>query len=179
MEQGKQKVAFWLMPAADARAVFTSLINDLAERLDAPVFEPHVTLQGAELEERRAIELLGTFAAGSAPLQLHVASVEFSGRYTKTLYVQFRPSAEAAELSNAIARSAGENGYQFDPHLSLLYKTLSDAVKSELARETKISLAQVSFDAVQLVRIPRAIERAEDVRAWRTIAQRPLTGTSR
>jgi hypothetical protein len=61
----------------------------------------------------------------------------------------------------------------------LLYKTLPEAVKSELARETNIPLEQVHFDAVQLVSIPRAIKRAEDVRAWRTIAERRLTGTSK
>ena len=179
MEQGKQKVAFWLMPAAEPRAVFTSLINVLAARFDAPVFEPHVTLQGAELQEERAIELLDAIAATSAPLHLQPSGVEFSDKYTKTLYVQFRPSEKAAELSNVITRAICDNGYQFDPHLSLLYKTLPEATKTELARETNIPLEQVHFDAVQLVSIPRAIKRAEDVRAWRTIAERRLTGTSK
>lgn len=174
MEQGKQTVTFWLLPAADAKAVFTSLINDLAERVDAPAFEPHVTLQSAELEERRALELLDTVAATSGPLQLQVAGVEFSEKYTKTLYLQFQPSDEAAGLSNAIARVVGDNGYKFDPHLSLLYKTMPAFAKEELAREIVIPLEQVSFDAVQLVSIPRAIERAEDVRAWRTLAERRL-----
>ena len=179
MEQGKQKVAFWLMPAADDKAVFTSLINDLAERLDAPVFEPHVTLQGAELEEQRAIELLETIRATTAPLQLQVAGLESSEKYTKTLYVQFQPSPEASSISAAITRAIGANGYHFDPHLSLLYKSLPQGIRAERARETKVSLEQVSFDAVQLVSIPRAIEGADDVRAWRTIAERRLTGTSR
>ena len=178
MEQGKEKLTYWLMPADDAKAAFTSLIRDLAERLDAPVFEPHVTLQAGALPDERAIDLLGTIATTHAPLQLQVAGVEFSEKYTKTLYVQFRPSSEASAMSDAIASAIRENGYEFDPHLSLLYKTLPDAVKAELARETKISLEQVTFDAVQLVRIPRRIEGPEDVRAWRTIAERRLTGTS-
>lgn len=179
MEQGKHKVTFWLMPAAEAKAVFTSLINDLAQRLGAPVFEPHVTLQAAALPEERAIELLDAVAAAYAPLQLQVAGVEFSEEYTKTLYVQFQPSPEASAISDALARAFGDNSYRFDPHLSLLYKTLPPAATAELARETKIPLEQVSFDAVQLVSIPQAIERAEDVRAWRTIAERRLTGTSK
>ena len=179
MEQGKEKVAFWLMPAADAKGVFISLINDLAQHLDAPVFEPHVTLHGAALPEHRAIALLEMIATTSAPLQLHVAGLEFSEKYTKTLYVQFRPSPEASAMSDAIAGAVGDHSYHFDPHLSLLYKTLPEAAKAELARETKIPLERVSFDAVQLVSIPRAIEGPDDVRAWRTIAERPLTGASK
>ena len=179
MEQGKKKVAFWLMPAADAKAVFVSLVNDLAERLDAPVFEPHVTLQGAEIDECNAIELLERLAETGGPLQLHVHRVAFSEKYTKTLYVQFRPSAEASELSNAIARATGDNGYEFDPHLSLLYKTMSKGAKEELAREIEIPDGQVSFDKIKLVHIPRAIRGPDDVHAWRPIAERHLTGPPR
>ena len=179
MEEREQKVAFWVMPAADAKAVFTSLIDDLAERLDAPRFEPHVTLGGAALEEPCAIELLDTIAAAHAPLRLQVAGVDCSEEYTKTLYVQFQPSIEASAMSDALARGISDDGYHFDPHLSLLYKTMSEAGKAELARETRIPLEQVKFDAVQLVSIPRAIKGPDDVRAWRTIAERRLTGTSK
>ena len=179
MEQGKQTFAFWLMPAAEAKAVFASVINDLAERLDAPAFEPHVTLHGAEIEERNAIELLERVAEMRGPLQLHVDRVAFSEKYTKTLYAQFRPSEEATELSNAIARSTADNGYEFDPHLSLLYKTMSPTAKEELAHEIRIKHEQVSFDAIKLVHIPRAIRGPDDVHAWRTIAERRLTGTSK
>ena len=179
MEQGKQKVAFWLMPAAEAKAVFASLINPLAERFDAPAFEPHVTLQGADTEERNAIGLLERIAATNAPLEMQVDRVAFSDKYTKTLYLQFRASEEAAELSNAIARAVGDDRYQFDPHLSLLYKTMSEAAKEELAREIQMPNGQITFDAIKLVQIPRAIEGPDDVHAWRSIAERPLTGTSK
>ena len=177
MEPGKQKVAFWLMPAADAKAVFTSLINDLAQRFEAPAFEPHVTLQSADIEDRNAIGLLERIAETRGLLHLQVDRAAFSDKYTKTLYVQFRPSEEATELSNAIARFVCDNGYEFDPHLSLLYKTMSRAAKEELAREIKVPDGQVSFDAIKLVHIPREIRGPDDVHAWRTIAERRLTGT--
>lgn len=173
-------MAFWLVPAADAKAYFESLINDLAARLEAPAFEPHVTLQGAEMEEGSAIELLDDIAAVSAPLQLDVDGVECSEKYTKTLYVQFRASEEASGISDAVARAVGRrSGYKFDPHLSLLYKTMPEEVKKELARETQIPFARVSFDAVKLLSVPTAIKAPQDVHAWRIIAERALTGRSR
>ena len=174
----KQKLAFWLMPAADAKTFFTSMIDELARRLEAPAFEPHVTLQGAGVEQKRAIELLQNVATSSAAVQLQIAGIEFSDKYTKTLYVQFRPSAEASAISGQIADGVGSRGgYEFDPHLSLLYKTLAQTEKEELAREIKIPFEQVIFDTVKLVSVPTSIKGPADVHAWRTLAEYPLSGS--
>src|SRR6266496_4609929 len=37
-------IAYWLIPAEPARGFFQGVINDLARRYDAPLFEPHVTI---------------------------------------------------------------------------------------------------------------------------------------
>lgn len=176
MNSEKQKLAFWLMPSADAKPSFVSLVEELARRLEAPAFEPHVTLQGAELDELHAVALLEKIAGRYAPVDLQIGGIEFSEKYTKTLYVQFRSSNEASAISSAIADSAASTGgYKFDPHLSLLYKTVSAAEKQELARRIKLPFEAVRFDAVKLVSVPTPVEGPEDVRAWRTIAERPLS----
>jgi 2'-5' RNA ligase len=179
MDSDEQKFAFWLMPAGDAKDFFASLVDELAARLNAPRFEPHVTLQGAEMDERHATGVLDAIATANAPLELQVAGVQFSGKYTKTLYVQFRPSAAASAISDAIATAAGsDSAYQFDPHLSLLYKTMGETEKEELARNIDIPFRAVRFDSVKLIHVPCTIKAPEDVHAWRTVAERPLTGRS-
>ena len=40
----KKMTAFWLMPAAEEKQLFSALIRILAHELKARVFEPHVTL---------------------------------------------------------------------------------------------------------------------------------------
>src|SRR6267378_6638567 len=37
-------IAYWLIPAEPAHSFFQGVINDLARRYDAPLFEPHVTV---------------------------------------------------------------------------------------------------------------------------------------
>ena len=180
MAEEKQKLAFWLVPAPDSKSFFAGVIEELAQRFAGPVFEPHVTLRGAELDESRALDLLEKVAAASGPLQLRIRGVDFSEKYTRTLYVQFQSSVDASRASAAFAKGAGsQNGYEFDPHLSLLYKTMPDAAKAELAREIRIPFDHVSFDALKLVSVPGPIEAPEDVEAWRMLAERRLTGTAR
>ena len=171
----REKLAFWLMPAADAKATFASLVDELARRFEAPPFEPHVTLRGAELEQQHAIDVLETIAGSSAPLELQISGLAFSEKFTKTLYVQFASSRDASAMSDAIAQAVQSGGdYNFDPHLSLLYKTMPEAQKQELLREIKLPLDQVRFDNVKVVSVPASIEGPEDVHAWRTVAERRL-----
>ena len=81
-------VAFWLSPAAGPREFFLGLIKDLAQRFQAPVFEPHVTLCGGEMPEERALEILRNLCIRE-PIELEITGVEHSEKYTKTLFVQF------------------------------------------------------------------------------------------
>ena len=163
------------MPSADAKPFFASVIGELAERLEAPAFEPHVTLQGGKLDEQAAIALLERVAACTAPLRLQIAGIEYSEKFTKTLYVQFKASAEASAISAEFASGMGsDGGYEFDPHLSLLYKDMPERDKERLARELTFPFDNVSFDGVKLVSVPASIKTPEDVRAWRTLGERRL-----
>jgi putative hydrolase of the HAD superfamily len=165
-------LVFWLMPAADAQIVFSGMINELAARFDAPAFEPHVTICGADVAEVEATKILREVPARE-PIALEVSGVEFSEKYTKSLFVQFRPSPElrslAAELQNPLG-SADE----LNPHLSLLYKEMPLARKADAARTVTLPFRSVTFDCVQTIVAPAAITRREEVEAWRTVAQRRL-----
>ena len=48
METCEQIITYWICPAAPARNQLASIIGGLARRLDAPVFEPHVTIYSAD-----------------------------------------------------------------------------------------------------------------------------------
>ena len=91
---GRQILAFWLIPAEPARSFFRSLISDLATRFDSPVFEPHLTLYVTTPENENAGELLERGLGNSKPHRLSISSIDFSDKFTKTLFVQFRNDME-------------------------------------------------------------------------------------
>jgi hypothetical protein len=41
-------IAYWLIPSEPAHSIFKRIINQLARRWNAPVFEPHVTIHVGE-----------------------------------------------------------------------------------------------------------------------------------
>ena len=173
MKDETRMLAFWLLPASPAREYFQSLIEDLAQRFDAPAFEPHLTLYGAPFDDAKYSLLPGMQLSGS--VELEIEGIEFSEKYTKTLFVQFRLEAELTELSAAVARAFGnENGPELNPHLSLIYKTMPNAEKEELARTLQLPFNRVRFEVVKAVVTPSTIDSREGVESWRTVWEKSL-----
>lgn len=170
-------IAFWLLPSAADREIIRSLVVDLAQRCDAPAFEPHVTLQAGDFEEATALRCLDEIGFGAVDLE--VRSIRFSDAFTKTVFVQFAPSADAAELSAQIGNALGAAGaYQFDPHLSLIYKSMSDSQKRSIALEVALPFTRVRFDAVRLIAGAAHTRTRQDVESWRTLGERHFSETS-
>ncbi len=169
-----EMVAFWLLPGEREREFFSDVIRDLAIRFDAPIFEPHLTLYGGAISRERAARVLETLTAPPA-LRLEIEGVVFSDEFTKTLFLQFRPSGEARELSRRIAETTeSDSEYRFDPHLSLIYAALPEAEKVELARTIEMPFESVMFDALRTIICPARINERADVEAWRNLAERRL-----
>ncbi|MDQ6622751.1 MAG: 2'-5' RNA ligase family protein [Verrucomicrobiota bacterium] len=165
-------IAFWLVPAPSAREFFSEVIRELAERHDAPRFEPHLTIGFGALEEARAAEILRNLSIRET-ITLQIAGLEHSAKYTKTLFVQFHatPQLEAlrAELQKATASS-----YELNPHLSLLYREMPEAARAAAAAAISIPFREVAFEFVQSIITPIPITRPEEVEAWRTLGSRRL-----
>jgi Cyclic phosphodiesterase-like protein len=169
-------IAYWLIPSEPAHSFFQRIINDLARRCDAPVFEPHVTIHvGADrtdatknaLDAARECKLIGLTPLG----------IDQSDEFTKTLFVHFAMSAELRKI-NGIMRQATDDSshYQLKPHLSLLYKNLAVATRRELAASINVPLSEVTFDAIKAVRCVSPMKSGEEVEAWHVVAAASLSG---
>lgn len=168
------QLAYWLIPAQAERVLFSSIIEILAQELDAPVFEPHLTLyttaQGHTVAKKRLREL------EAQSFSLSIREVQFSAAFTKTLFVRFRPSATLNHLVARMQRGAGDPLKMIaDPHLSLCYKKLPARSKREIAAAIELPLGKVVFDSLKLVVSPVPIRSADEIKAWRVLTRKKLS----
>ena len=170
-------LTYWLIPAEPARSYFRSLICDFALRLDAPVFEPHVTLYVTKAADENPAGVLQSALANLKPLRLSLTGLDCSDKFTKTLYVQFQPDAALRRLSEKLrAASVSQGEYELNPHLSLIYKTMAPEAKRRIMNSLNLAFTETYFDSVKAVISPAKIESREDVETWRIVAMQPLTG---
>jgi hypothetical protein len=170
-------IAYWLIPSEPAHSFFQRIINDLARRCDAPVFEPHVTIHvGADRAD--AVETaLGDVARRCRRIGLTPLEIDQSEEFIKTLFVQFGMSVELRKISDIVREAANDSSqYELKPHLSLLYKNLGAATRRELAASIKLPASEVTFHTIQAVRCLSPTESRADVEAWHVVAAASLSG---
>jgi 2'-5' RNA ligase len=170
-------IAYWLVPTEPARNYFRSLIHDLAQRYDAPQFEPHVTIHvGANCTD--AVDgALSKAARGCERIVLQALEVSGSSEFIKTLFVQFAVTTQLQRLNQSIRAAAQDaSDYQLNPHLSLLYKTMSIQDRRLLTHSIEVPFPEVTFDSLKAVRCISPTRCRADVEAWRVVATEKLSG---
>jgi hypothetical protein len=177
MEKCEKIITYWLCLAEPERSHFARLIGELAVRFDAPAFEPHVTIHVTSAEREKPETVLDQTVKGCRPYRLSVLELDYSDKYTKTLFVQLVPDAALAQLSEDLRRaSISPSDYQLNPHISLLYKTMDEETKRRLAASIILPLTALNFSSVKAVLSSAEIKSRADVEAWRVIAECSLTG---
>jgi 2'-5' RNA ligase len=169
-------IAYWLIPSEPAHSFFQRIINDLARRFDAPVFEPHVTIHVGADRADAAKNALGDAARECKLIGLTPLGIDQSDEFTKTLFVDFPVSAELRNINGIIREAANDSShYQLKPHLSLLYQNLAAPTRRELTASINVPLFEVTFNAIKAVRSVSPTESGADVEAWQVVAAASLS----
>jgi 2'-5' RNA ligase len=169
-------IAYWLIPSEPAHSFFQQIINDLARRCDAPVFEPHLTIHVGADRADAAENAPGAAALKCKAIELTPLGIDQSDEFIKTLFVQFAMSAELRKINNVICEAANNSGqYELKPHLSLLYKEMEAAARRELADSIDVPFSEVTFDAIKAVRCVSPTQSRADVEAWHVVQAQALS----
>ena len=170
-------IAYWLIPAEPAHRFLQRIINDLARRYNAPVFEPHVTIHVGADRADAAENALGDGARDCQLIGLTPLGIDQSDEFIKTLFVQFAMSVELRKIDDILRELTNDSSQnELKPHLSLLYTSLAAATRRELAASIKVPPSEVTFDAIQAVRCVSPAQSRADVEAWRVVAAAFLSG---
>jgi 2'-5' RNA ligase len=168
-------IAYWLLPTEPARSYFQSVINDLAERYNAPEFEPHVTVHVGMDFTNSVDDALSKAVRGRKGIVLQALEISSSSEFIRTLFVQFALNRQLQQLNRSI-RTAEQipSDYQLNPHLSLLYKRMSNRDRRLLTHSMEMPFPEVVFDSLKAVQCISPTQSRADVEAWRVVAEKPL-----
>ena len=167
--------SLWLTPSDSMRALLRATIRQLAAQLDAVDFEPHVTVFSGLSTDSEARDVARRIAGQFAPIELTADRLDHSELFTKSLFVQFEQSAILKRMFETAATSFSRpSSYRLNPHLSLLYKRLSEASRVKLCETLDVPKGSYRFDRVRMIETELPIEDDGPIRRWRTISDDPL-----
>ena len=182
MKKTKSPVlAYWLLPAEPFAEYFTILIRTLAKRFDAAAFAPHVTLYaGPEIVGDSPERILLEATRKRSRIVMRHEGISHSDEFTKTVYVKFEETDEIIKLSEQISQSHSHSyGYEFQPHLSLIYAALKADQREEVIASCVLPFSEIAFDRVTAMVAPAKTESRADVEAWKSVCgAHPLSGSN-
>lgn len=169
-------IAYWIIPTEPARSYFQNVIRDLAQRYDAPLFEPHVTIHVGANYADTVDRALSKVANDNEQIVLQPLEVSSSPEFIKTFFVQFAMNRQLKQINQSIRATEKESSeYQVNPHLSLLYKRMSIQDRRLLAGSIEVPFPEVAFDSLEAVQCISPTESRADVEAWRVLATQKLS----
>src|SRR3954463_808169 len=165
-----QEIVFWLVPAKPEVELFRGLVHILARQLNAPHFEPHLTL-GLAKDLASAKKALRQVKA--RPISLRLGGVDFSDEFRRTIFVRMAPNPSLEKLVRDLT---GRKMHPHTLHVSLVYKKLPLRAQKELAKTIKLPFGKVVFDSVRIVRCTTPTNTRKDVEGWQVLGSKRLTG---
>jgi 2'-5' RNA ligase len=162
----------WVKPDGEAHRRFASLIVRLAQEMNAPVFEPHMTLLGnLGGEEEELVGRTTQLAAALKPFEVALGTPDCRDTYFQCVFLHAADTPlllDAHRLARRLFDHAPLASYM--PHLSLLYGLYPVERKRMVIARLPGDLPQsIHVEAVSLIRTD-----SDDPKDWHEMSAAKL-----
>jgi hypothetical protein len=167
------RAAVWIRPTGGALEKINKVVRLAHQHGGGPPVQPHVTLlSGMETTMASAGLKLKHLAARIKPFTVRLGAIEWRQDYYRCFYAKVGLSDElAAAQRDAYDAFEMKPAPPFEPHLSLLYGNVDEAVKKKLAADMGGKL-DVAFEChvLHVVNASMGVPAAD----WHTLAEHAL-----
>ncbi len=152
--------SIWVEPATkDAKYLLQTICN-LGKKYHSHTFNPHITVYSGVRsisDAKRAIQNrknMGKFTVMATGLA-------FSDNLWKTVFVNVEKNQRLKQIHDTVKKNIRQSTkYQFDPHISLIYKKMGDSEKQEIIDGLRIK-QKFTFDSIAVITSSRNVEKWE------------------
>ena len=155
----KEKFSIWLIPSHLDDALISKLIQSLSKKYLAPIFKPHCTIFSPITDLNKAKIIINQL--DQKIFQVDVQGIDESDDIWKTVFLKLVNNSTLKKI-NALFSQAFPEIYQFDPHISLIYKKL-DAKKRKSIISKLDMKKSFAIDKISIVCTSGSVENWETV----------------
>ena len=132
--------AIWLTFSKNDRDYLKKIIDELSEKYQAPKFEPHITVYGLVDSEMSLIESIAKEATLNCnSFLVKKSEILQSEELWKTVYVELKMNNQLEMIHKNLKKHFEKiSNYEFNPHISLIYKILSIEEKIRIINKLDI-----------------------------------------
>ena len=160
----KEKFSIWLIPSDIDGDCIGKSIQSLSKKYLAPIFKPHCTIISPITNLNKAQIIIDQL--DQKEFQVNVESIDESDDIWKTVFLKLVNNSTLKKI-NSLFNQVFPQIYQFDPHISLIYKKLDETKRKSILTKLDMKKAFV-IDKISIV------ETSGSVESWETVYSKPL-----
>jgi 2'-5' RNA ligase len=132
--------AIWLTFSNRDHDYLKKIIDKISEKYYAPKFEPHVTVYGLINSKIDHIDLvLREISLNCGSCKVKKTKILQSEELWKTVFIELEMNKQMKTIHENLKKYFGNIAkYEFKPHISLIYKTLSQEEKNKIINELEL-----------------------------------------
>lgn len=132
--------AIWLTFSKSDRKYLKKIIDKISEKYHAPKFEPHITVYGLVNSEMRLIDSIAKeITLNYNSFSVKKSKILQSDELWKTVYIELKMNNEMELIHKNLKKHFEKiSKYEFNPHVSLIYKILPIEEKIKIINELNI-----------------------------------------
>ena len=158
--------AIWFVFEKDDREYVSNIIKELNAQYKSQIFVPHITAYGlvdADLDVLDKIVL--NSIKGEKPFTVEKKSISYSDDFWKTVFVEIHPNKELVRIHDRLTKSLASFGkYEFEPHVSLIYKKMNPEQKKNLIASLDVK-NRFKINGICIMQF------SEDISKWMIVRQ--------
>ncbi len=147
----------------------SKIIKKLSQKYNSPFFIPHLTSHGIIKEGIEEIDkVILDSIKGVKPFSIEKNKISFSDDFWKTLFIDISSNKELEKINKKLKENLPlVQKYDFNPHISLIYKNLEINEKKKLVKKLTIKyIFKISKLSIQ--------EYSENIKKWKIIKEYSL-----
>ena len=160
----KEKFSIWLIPSDIDSDCISKSIQSLSKKYFAPIFKPHCTIISPITNLNKAQIIIDQL--DQKEFQVNVKKIDESDDIWKTVFLKLVNNSTLKKI-NGLFNQAFPQLYQFDPHISLIYKKLDAKKRKSILTKLDMKKAFI-IDKISIVRTSGSVE------SWETVYNKTL-----
>lgn len=161
--------AIWLTFSKNDRDYLKNIIDAISEKYNSPKFEPHVTVYGLiDLKFDFIDNIINEVTQNCNSCIVKKSNVLQSEELWKTVFIELKMNQQLKSINENLRKYFEKiSKYEFNPHISLIYKILPKDEKSKIINELNLK-NEFTIDAIAIQ------EFFSDIEKWKIVKKYEL-----
>lgn len=150
--------SIWAEPISKDTKYLLRVICNLGQKYGSPTFNPHITVYSGVQNVSTAKSAIQS-CKNVKKFTVKATGLAFSDNLWKTVFVNMEKNQKLKQLYDTIKKNIPHSPkYEFNPHISLMYKLMSDSEKQVAVDGLKIK-QRFTFDKITIVTSSKNVEK--------------------